>query len=105
MSRHGVTSAVTPRATGTASRFTLRGLSEPTIQLLNEDADRRGLSLNRYMLLVLEERAEIGRRRAQLERLRRRLDTASEGLAAQLSEAGRTSSNSAVLLWRVRGER
>lgn len=105
MSRHGVTSAVTPRAAGTASRLTLRGLSEPAIQLLNQDAARRGLSLNRYMLFVLEERAEIGRRRAQLERLRRRLDTASEGLAAQLGEAGRTSSNSAALLWGVRGGR
>ena len=105
MSRHGVTSAVTPRAAGTASRFTLRGLPEPTIRLLNEDAHRRGLSLNRYMLLVLEERAEIGRQRKQLERLRCRLDTVSERLADQLRKDGRPSSNSAALLWGVRGGR
>jgi hypothetical protein len=104
VARPGVRSAVTPRPDG-AARYTLRGLSEPAIRLLNEDAKRRGLSLNRYMLLVLEERAEIGRRRAQLERLRQRLDAASESLAEQLSEAGRTSSSSAGLLWRVRGGR
>ena len=101
MSRLGVRSAVTRRTAGVA-RYTLRGLSDGAIRLLNEDAKRRGLSLNRYMLLVLEERAEIGRRRAQLERLRQRLDAASDGLAEQLNRAGRTSSSSAGLLWRVR---
>lgn len=105
MSRHGVRSAVTPRATGVASRFTLRGLSDTTLRLLQEDADRRGLSLNRYMLLLLEERAELGRRREQLERLRRRLDAASDRLAGQLAEAGRMPSDSAVLLWAERGGR
>jgi hypothetical protein len=105
MSRAGVTSGVRRRTGAAGSRFTLRGLSDTALKLLNDEARRRGLSLNRYMLLVLEERAEIGHRRAQLELLRRRLDVASDRLAVELAKAGRPVSDSAALLWAARGDR
>jgi CII-binding regulator of phage lambda lysogenization HflD len=93
-------SAYTGRA-----QLTVRGLDDGTVALLQQDAEVRGLSLNRYLVQLLDDRAELRRRRDQLDRLGQRLEAVRERLAAQLAAAGRTSSDSAALLWVERGGR
>ena len=87
------------------AQLTVRGLDDGTLELLQQDAEVRGLSLNRYLVQLLDDRAELRRRRDQLERLGQRLESVRERLAAQLTAAGRTSSDSAALLWVERGGR
>ena len=86
-------------------QLTVRGLEDQTLALLQRDADGRGLSLNRYLVQLLDDRAELRRRRDQLDRLGQRLEAVRERLAAQLAAAGKTGSDSAALLWVERGGR
>jgi CII-binding regulator of phage lambda lysogenization HflD len=86
-------------------QLTVRGLEDGTLALLQQDAEVRGLSLNRYLVQLLDDRAELRRRRDQLERVGQRLEAVRERLAQQLVAAGRTGSDSAALLWLERGGR
>lgn len=99
-----------PRTAGRSAytglaQLTVRGLGDETVIQLQRDAEGRGVSLNRYVVQLLDDRAELRRRRDQMERLGQRLESMREKLAAQLASAGRTSSDSAGLLWAERGGR
>ena len=100
MPRNAGSSAYSGRA-----QLTVRGLDDGTVALLQQDAEGRGLSLNRYLVQLLDDRAELRRRRDQLDRLGQRLEAVRERLSAQLTAAGRTSSDSGALLWVERGGR
>lgn len=85
--------------------LTVRGLSDQTLDLLRRDADHHGRSLSRHVALVLDERAELLRRRDQLRRLGRRLEAVRARLTPADGREARPSADSAALLWAERGGR
>jgi hypothetical protein len=86
-------------------RLTVRGISPETIGVLQEEADQRGLSLNRLVIFLLDERAELRRRRMLLARTQARLEAVRRGLAQRATGQGIEVSDSGALLWAERGGR
>ena len=86
-------------------RLTVRGISAETLDLLQDEADQRGLSVNRLVLYVLDERAEVRRRRMMLARTQKRLESVRRALAQRVVAEGVTPSDSGALLWAERGGR
>ena len=81
--------------------LTVRGVSEETFAALRGEADAQARSLNRHIIVILEERAALLRRASELGRTRRRLDA----LRPRVLSGQSTTTDSAALLWAERGGR
>jgi hypothetical protein len=85
--------------------LTVRGVPEPTLDVLRREADERGRSLNRHIAHVLGEQASRWRHQREMQQAAQRLIALRAGRRDPDGRPALDSTDSGALLWAERGGR